>query len=79
MDTKEEIRRQIVGALSGAEFPIDGPEQLLGAFPEGAETRCKAGEVEMTAGEAGELLTGNDFPFGSAEEVADTILARAGL
>jgi hypothetical protein len=33
----------------------------------------------MTAGEAGKLLNADDFPFQSAEQVADTILSRAGL
>lgn len=79
MSVKEEIKGQIVGALEGAEFPIKTPEALLGAFPEGADTTCKAGDVEMTAGEAGELLIGDDFPFESAEDVADTILEKAGM
>ncbi|SJZ83894.1 MTH865 family protein [Selenihalanaerobacter shriftii] len=79
MSIREEIKNQIVGALEGAEFPIETPEALLGAFPQGSDTTCKAGEVEMTAGEAGELLTGDDFPFISAENVADTILDKAGL
>ena len=79
MSAKDEIRTQIVGALSEAEFPISSPEALLAAFPNGADTTCKAGDVEMTAGDAGKLLTSEDFPFRSAEHVADTILSRAGM
>lgn len=79
MSVKEEIKSQIVGALSCASFPISTPEALLGAFPNGADTTCKAGDVEMTAGQAGQLLTADDFPFESAEQVADTILSRAGM
>ncbi|RZN60994.1 MTH865 family protein [Methanonatronarchaeum sp. AMET6-2] len=74
MDVTEEIRQQLVGALKGADFPVNTPEELLNAFPEGAETTCKAGDVEITAGEAGELLTENDFPFESPEDVAETVL-----
>lgn len=77
MSVKQEIRGQIVGALEGADFPIATPESLLAAFPNGAETTCKAGDVEVTAGEAGQLLTADDFPFRSAEEVADAIVNRA--
>lgn len=77
MDVKDEIKSQIVGALAGAEFPIETPEALLAAFPDGANTTCKAGDVEMTAGQAGELLTADDFPFKSAEQVADVILKKA--
>ena len=79
MYVKTEIKSQIVGALKGAEFPIETPEALLAAFPDGAQTTCKAGDVEMTAGQAGELLTADDFPFESAEQVADVILEKAGM
>ena len=79
MSVKEDIRNQIVGALAKAKFPISTPEALLSAFPNGAATKCKSGDVEMTAGEAGKLLKMDDFPFRSAEQVADTILSRAGM
>ena len=79
MSVKEDIRNQIVGALAKAKFPISTPEALLLAFPNGAATKCKSGDVEMTAGEAGKLLKIDDFPFRSAEQVADTILSRAGM
>ncbi|MDD1729487.1 MAG: MTH865 family protein [Methanospirillum sp.] len=76
---KEEIHAQITGALAGATFPIATPEQLIAAFPAGADTTCQVGEIRMTAGEAGTLLTMSDFPFTSARQVADVIVERAGL
>lgn len=79
MGVKEEIGAQITGALAGADFPIETPEKLISAFPEGAETTCKSGSLEITAGEAGKLLKTDDFPFESAESVADIIMERAGL
>ncbi|MGO9568016.1 MAG: MTH865 family protein [Desulfomonilaceae bacterium] len=79
MSIKEDIRNQIIGALARASFPIGTPEALLAAFPQGADTKCKSGEIEVTAGEAGKLLKSDDFPFASAEQVAETILKRAGL
>lgn len=79
MGVREEIHAQIVRALAGAKFPLETPEELLGSFPDGAETTCKSGEVELKAGDAGKVLTGDDFPFKSAEEVADVIVERAGL
>ncbi len=77
MNIKDEIRAQIVGALKNAKFPINTPEELLSAFPEGADTTCKAGDIEMKAGEAGKLLSVEDFPFENAEQVAETIVERA--
>ena len=79
MSVKSDIRNQILGALVRASFPIDTPEALLAAFPDGANTKCRSGDVEVTAGEAGQLLVPSDFPFHSAEQVADTIVNRAGL
>ncbi|WP_425058301.1 hypothetical protein SCACP_29460 [Sporomusa carbonis] len=79
MSVRQVIKGQILSALKAAKFPIDTPEQLLNAFPQGADTKCKADDLELTAGQAGNLLTANDFPFKSAEDVAETIVSRAGL
>ena len=48
-------------------------------MPNGAATKLKAGNAELTAGEAGKALKANDFPFKSAKQVADVIVQRAGL
>jgi hypothetical protein len=77
MDVRAELTKQIVDALAGAGFPIESPEALLAAFPQGADTTCEAGDVKLRAGDAGGVLTAADFPFTSAEQVADTILSRA--
>jgi hypothetical protein len=76
---KEQLHAQITGALKNAKFPIKTPADLIAAFPMGADTTCQVGAVKMTAGEAGKLLTASDFPFKSADSVADTILSRAGM
>ncbi|EHQ36492.1 MTH865 family protein [Methanoplanus limicola] len=76
---KDQIHAQITGALAGAEFPIQTPEDLIAAFPDGADTACCAGDLKVTAGEAGKLLKPDDFPFKSAKDVADVIVTRAGL
>jgi hypothetical protein len=76
---RSRIHSQITGALSGATFPIRTPEDLIAAFPDGADTTCQVGEIKMTAGEAGKLLVPSDFPFKNAKSVADVIVDRAGL
>jgi hypothetical protein len=77
MDVKSELKSQIAGALAGAAFPIESPEALLAAFPQGADTTCEAGDVKLRAGDAGGVLTAADFPFTSAQQVADAIVDRA--
>lgn len=79
MTVRDEIHSQIVGGLAGGTFPINTPEKLLAAFPEGAATTCKSGDLEVTAGDAGKLLKASDFPFKDAKQVADLIVKRAGL
>lgn len=79
MSIRDEIHAQIEGALKNAKFPIKTPEELLAGMPAGAATKCKAGDVELTAGDAGKVLKETDFPFKSAKEVADVIVERAGL
>ncbi|MCK9151936.1 MTH865 family protein [Methanobacterium alcaliphilum] len=79
MQVKEDIRKQIVGALAGADFPIKTPDELMSALPDGPDTTCKSGDVELKASDAGKALTADDFPFKNAREVADTIINRAGL
>ena len=76
---REQIHAQIAGALAGAKFPVKTPKDLIAAFPNGADTTCKVGDLEMTAGEAGKLLKASDFPFRNAKAVADVIVDRAGL
>jgi hypothetical protein len=79
MSVKEEIKSQIIGALAGAKFPINTPDELFNALPDGPDTVCKSGDVVLKASDAGEVLTGDDFPFNSAEEVGTTIVDKAGL
>ena len=45
MSVKSEIRDQIAGALAGAKFPIETPQALLAAMPNGADTVCQSGSV----------------------------------
>ena len=76
---RDEIKKQICDQLTGGEFPITSFSDLMVAFPMGAQTVCKFEEVEVEAGVAEELLTDDDYPFASAEEVAELMVFRAGL
>mgnify|MGYP001210683291 CR=1 FL=1 len=77
MSAKEDIRAQIIDELVGAKFPIDTPEELLRSFPDGIQTTLRSNDVVLSASHAGEILSPNDFPLHSAQEVADIIVNRA--
>ncbi len=79
MNVRQTIKGQIINHLKGAAFPIATPEALIAAFPNGADTTCKAGDLVITAGQAGQLLSPGNFPFASAEEVGETLVELAKL
>jgi hypothetical protein len=79
LPVRDQIHGQITAALHAAKFPVRTPKDLIAAFPNGADTTCQAGDLKMTAGEAGKLLKASDFPFKNAKAVADVIVDRAGL
>jgi len=79
MSVREEVYEQILEILKDAKFPIDTFEELIAALPEGLDTTCKIGDVEVTAAEAKSLITDKDFPFKDAKQVAELMVERAGL
>jgi len=79
MEVREEVHEQILEILKGAKFPINTLDELIAALPEGLDTTCRIGDVEVTAAEAKSLITDRDFPFKDAKQVADLMVERAGL
>ncbi|MDI9396069.1 MAG: MTH865 family protein [Euryarchaeota archaeon] len=79
MGVREEVHEQILEILKGAKFPINMLEELISALPEGMDTTCMIGDVEVTAADAKSLITEKDFPFKDAKQLADLMVERAGL
>lgn len=79
MSVKEEVYEQIIAILKDAKFPINTMDELIAALPEGLDTTCIIGDVEVTAREAESLITEKDFPFKDSKRVADLLIERAGL
>lgn len=79
MDVKEEVYEQILAILKDIKFPINSMEEMIAALPEGLDTTCMIGDVEVTAREVQSLVTEKDFPFKNAKHVADLLIERAGL
>jgi hypothetical protein len=79
MNVKEEVYEQILAILKDTKFPINSMEEMIAALPEGLDTTCMIGDVEVTAREVQSLITEKDFPFKNAKHVADLLIERAGL
>jgi len=75
-DVEAELREQFVAAFEGAEFPVNNQMDLVPALPEGPSTSFAAGDVSFTAMELAATLGGHqEFPYDSAAELADDIIA----
>ena len=79
MSVREEVYDQIIEILKNARFPISTLEELIAALPEGLDTTCRIGDVDVTAAEARSLITEKDFPFKDAKQIAQLMVERAGL
>ena len=73
MANEEEIRRQLIDAYEGADYPANSPMDLVPALPEGPKTEFSSGDFSMTAMELHTQVTGCQFPYETVEEVADDI------
>lgn len=74
-ETEIEIRKQLVAAFEGADYPVEDQMSLVPALPNGPSTRFEAGDVSFTAMEiAARLGSHQNFPYGSAEELVDDVM-----
>ena len=76
MCDKDEIHSQIVQTLENTSFPKKSYKEIIESLPEGVDTFYRAENIVLTAGAAEKFLKKTDFPFKTAEEVADVIVDR---
>ena len=75
-DVRAELREQFLDAFGGADFPVENQMDLVPALPNGPGTKFEAGDVSFTAMELAATLGGHqEFPYDSAAELADDIIA----
>ena len=76
MCDRDEIHTQIVYTLKNTVFPKKSLKDLIESLPEGINTFYRAENIMLTAGAAEKFIKEADFPFKTAEEVADVIVDR---
>jgi hypothetical protein len=76
MVDRAELRQQFLAAFEGADYPVDGPMDLLPALPNGPATTFESGAFSATAMD---LYTqggdSQDFPYESVEDLVDDVMA----
>jgi hypothetical protein len=71
---KDDLRRQMLDAFEGADYPVDSPMDLVPALPNGPGTTFESGDFSMTAMELNTKLGGGDFPYESAAAFVDDLM-----
>lgn len=75
MADREELREQLAAAVEGADYPVRSPMELEPALADGPGTRFEAGEFSATAMELTTRYRAFEFPYDSAEELIEDVLA----
>ncbi|MFC6719286.1 MTH865 family protein [Natrialbaceae archaeon GCM10025810] len=73
----DEVRRQLIDAFEGADYPVSNPMELLPALPNGPATTFESGDFEMSVMELQSASGGGmqeRFPYDSPEEIADDVI-----
>jgi len=74
-DVEADLREQFTRAFEGADYPVEGPMELVPALPDGPGTRFSAGDFSMTAMEMAMTLSDvQEFPYGSVDELVDDLI-----
>lgn len=81
MSIREELFQHWMVALKGVKFPVSSKQDVYAGLPKGSDGNLTyQGLVVCNVGELFEkFLKPTDFPLSSAEELANTILDRAGF
>ena len=78
MADRQEVREQFVEAFEGADYPVDGPMDLVPALPNGPGTTFDIGDETITAMELNQEASGQgEYPYEGVDELVDDL--RDGL
>ncbi|MXR21744.1 MTH865 family protein [Halobacterium bonnevillei] len=75
-DVEAELRKELLDAFSGADYPVNNQMDLVPALPNGPSTTFEAGGQSFTAMElATKLSSRAEFPYDDAESLVDDVIA----
>ncbi|MCD2200400.1 hypothetical protein LPA44_10910 [Halobacterium sp. KA-4] len=74
-DVETELRKELLDAFSGADYPVKNQMGLVPALPNGPSTKFEAGGKSFTAMElATKLSSRAEFPYDDAESLVDDVI-----
>lgn len=73
-DTEAELRQQFTEVFSEADYPVDGPFELIPVLPRGPLTTFEAGDVKVSATGLHSYASYMEFPYQDVEELVEDIM-----
>ena len=73
-DTEAELREQFTEVFGTADYPIDGPFDLIPTLPDGPMTTFEAGDVSVSATGLRKYGSYMDFPYQSVDPLVEDII-----
>ena len=74
-DTAERLRKELEEVFNDADFPVDGPMELVPALPDGPGTTFEAGDVSIKVMDLGTTYADyQDYPYETAGELVDDLM-----
>lgn len=74
-ETAEKFRQELEEVFSGADYPVDGPMELVPALPDGPSTTFEADDVTVEVMDLGmEYADYQDYPYETATDLIDDLM-----
>ena len=73
-DPEAALRQQFTEVFSNADYPVDGPFELIPALPRGPMTKFEAGDISISAPGLRKYSEYLAFPYESAEPLVEDIM-----
>ncbi len=73
-DPEAELRQQFTEVFSNADYPVEGPFELIPALPRGPMTTFEAGTLSISAPGLRKYSDYLEFPYEAADPLVEDIL-----
>lgn len=74
-ETAEKFRQELEETFSSADYPVDGPMELVPALPDGPSTTFEADDVTVEVMDLGmEYAEYQEYPYETAADLVDDLM-----
>lgn len=73
-DPEAELRRQFTDVFSNADYPVEGPFELIPALPRGPMTSFEAGDISISAPGLRKYSDYLEFPYEGVDPLVEDVM-----